>query len=359
MTNCTENASVCSDYFVKIGYLYVFSLICTFGTIFNCLNLFVFSKSQFSSKMTSSILVYLTGLAMADLIACVVSIPLPFIRCVEAPTGDIKYFYNFYEKYIYHPFGNTFLTISVWITLIFTIDRYTFVTKNNGEVTGQSSVRSTTGAISICSCIVFIVICIFIPTLFFYEDVTSHGELTESEFGRSLGYEIYSWIRMFLAKTIPVLVVTALNIALIKATYIISKKIKVLVYPTVLYTKRVKAQQKMTVMLLSISFTFVFCHSLKPFLNSRVHNTLFGTCSTKTTAFGQFRVVVLSLEMVSCASNFISFCLFNPHFLSTLSNCCSNKVRPTLGSSKQEHNRNCTKVSHGKLLLSLSSSSSY
>ena len=352
MANCSENVAVCSNKCLKFGYLYIITLICIFGTVFNCLNLLVFSKSQFRSKMTQSTLVYLTGLALADLIACISSIPLPFIRCVDAPNEGIKYFYNFYEKYIYHPVGNTFITISVWITLIFTIDRYVFVTKNNGEVTGQSSIRPTVGAIGICSCIVFIGICIFIPTLFFYEDVSGDGELIESEFGKSLGYEIYSWIRMHLTKIIPILVVTALNIALIRVTYQNSKKLKGLVYPTAIYTKRVKAQQKMTVMLLSISFTFVFCHSMKPFLNSRVHETLFGPCSLKTTAFGQFSMVVLSLEMVSCASNFVSFCLFNSHFLTTLKNCCkNNSVNPTAVSSKQENSKNGTKVSNGKLVL--------
>ena len=351
MSNC-PSVETCSTKVEEIGYIYVFTPVCAIGIVFNCLNLYVFSKSQFNTKMTSSILTYLTALALADLMSCITALPLAFIRCVDATTVDIQYFYNVYEKYIYYPFFSTFLTTGVWITLILTMDRFIFVTKINGEVSGQSSIRSTKGTMCISICTVAIAMCIFIPTFFFYDDITGDKELIESEFGESLGYEIYSWIRIFVTTVMPILVVTALNIALVRVTWISSKRCKVHVFPAALYTKRIKVQRKMTAMLLSISFTFVFCHSLEPLLNSRVYDTLFGPCSIGTSEFAQFRVIVLTLEMVSCASNFISYCIFNSHFILTLKNCnhSSFKIKPVINrsSSKQEISKSGTKVSHGK-----------
>ena len=327
MNNCS-NYEVCTSKVEEVGYLYILPCICGIGIVSNSLVLFVFSKSQFNSKMTSSTLIYLTALALADGLSCLFTLPETFIRCVDPSTTDIQQFYNFYEEYIYYPVCGSVVTTSVWITLVLTVERFTFVTKNNGELTGQSSMRSTKGAIYICVGTLLLSIVTYVPTFFFY-DVTEEEELVESKFAESLGYEIYSWIRMFVTVLIPILVVTILNIALIRITWASSERCKVLVHPVALYTKRVKAQRKMTAMLLSISFTFVVCHVLKPLLNSRVHNTFFRSlCSTETAEFEQLRMFVISLEMVSSSSNFIAYSIFNPHFMSTFNMVCKlNKAQ--------------------------------
>ena len=351
MTNCTNAVPDCSNDFEEIGYFYVFIPICAIGMIFNCLSLFVFSQRQFSSKMTPSILAYLTGMALADLMSCFTALPLAFIRCTSPTTYNIQYFYNFYEKFIYHPFGSTFLTTSVWITLIFTMDRFIFVTRNNGERINLSNIRSAVRAKCMCLSVFLVAFCTFIPTFFFYEDVHGHKKLMESEFGLSLGYEIYSWIRMFLTKIIPIILVASTNVALVRVTFMKSRTLKAVIFPTTVYNKRVKAQHRMTAMLLSISFTFVFCHAMKPFLNSRVFTTLFGPCSMKTTEYGQLRVVVLSLEMISCASNFVYFSIFHPYFVQTLkicSKCNGVRIRPLFLSTNLDGSLNGTKITHGK-----------
>ena len=351
MTNCTNAVPDCSTHFEEIGYFFVFTPICVIGIIFNCLSLFVFGQNQFSSKMTPSILPYLTGMALVDLMSCFIALPVAFIRCTPATTYNAQYFYNFYEKYIYYPFGGTFLTTSVWITLIFTMDRFFFVTSNNGERINRSNMRSAVKAKCICVFAFVVAFCMFIPTIFFYEDIQGNKKLVESEFGMSLGYEIYSWIRMFLTKIIPILLVASTNVALVRVIFMKSKTLKAVIFPTAVYTKRVKAQHRMTAMLLSISFTFVFCHAMKPLLNSRVFSTLFGPCSTKTTEYGQLRVVIVSLEMISCASNFVYFSIFHPYFLQTLklsSKCNSIKIRPLFSSTNLDASRNGTKITNGK-----------
>ena len=131
MRNCSTYYETCSDKVEEIGFLDVFTTVCVIEIIFNCLIFYVFSKSEFNSKMTSSTLTYLTGLALADCLSCVSSLPLPFIMCMKAQTSSIQYFCHFYELYIYHPIGNSFITTSVWITLSLTIERFTFVTKRS------------------------------------------------------------------------------------------------------------------------------------------------------------------------------------------------------------------------------------
>ena len=156
---------------------------------------------------------------------------------------------------------------------------------------------------------------------------------------------------MFLTKIIPIVLVASTNVALVRVTFMKSRTLKAVIFPTILYNKRIKAQHRMTAMLLSISFTFVFCHAMKPFLNSRVFTTLFGPCSMKTTEYGQLRVVVLSLEMISCASNFVYFSIFHPYFLQTLkicSKCSGVRIRPLFSSTNLNGSLNGTKITHGK-----------
>ena len=102
MNNCS-NYEVCTSKIEEVGYLYILPCICGIGIFSNSLILFVFSNSQFNSKMTSSTLTYLTALALADGLSCLFTLPETFIRCVDAVNKNVQQFYNFYEEYVYYP----------------------------------------------------------------------------------------------------------------------------------------------------------------------------------------------------------------------------------------------------------------
>ena len=77
LTNSEEN-STCkyttfSSTTEQIGYLYIIPAICCLGICFNTLVLLVFHRSSFRKQMTPSLVIYLTGLTIADLFNALVA----------------------------------------------------------------------------------------------------------------------------------------------------------------------------------------------------------------------------------------------------------------------------------------------
>ena len=343
----TDEYKVCSTITEQIGYLGMIPIICSLGIVFNCIILFVFTKSTFRSQMTASTLSYLTGLAIADLLTASLILPIGFVRCIEATSWDMQYFFNFYEKYIYRPFANIFMTSSVWTTLTITTERFVFLYNNGGEVSGQSMQRSApTARVILCS-IYVLAVCFSIPLFLYYDDISGTTVIERSDFAKSVGYEVYSWIRMFVVKILPIISVAVLNIALVRLMRVNSKNLKVMIFPMAIFARRVQAQNRMTAMLLSISTVFLFSHLLEPFIHASIFSTIFGECSIETPQYETFRMFGNLFETVSYASNFVAYCVFNPIFLlyvRQLFGCKPSKVEHNLG-LKQSTNVSTTKVS--------------
>ena len=316
MTGCEEHEYlVCSSVTEKIGYVVMIPIICSLGVCFNIIILCVFLKTSFRGQMTSSTLTYLTGLAIADLLTALLILPIGYVRCVNTSSWDIQYAFNFYEKYVYRPFANIFMTISVWTTLTITTERFLFLYNNGGEVSGQSMQRSGPTSRIIVTSLYLLAICFNIPLFLHYEDISGDHDVERSDFAKSVGYEVYSWIRMFVVKIIPIVSVSVLNIALVRLMRVNSKNLKVMIFPVAIFAKRVQAQNRITVMLLSISTVFVFSHLLEPFIHASIFSTIFGECSIETAEYETFRMFGNLFETVSYASNFVVYCIFNPTFI--------------------------------------------
>ena len=56
------------------------------------------------------------------------------------------------------------------------------------------------------------------------------------------------------------------------------------------YARRIQAQNRMTVMLLSISTVFVLSNILEPFIHASIYSTLFGECSLESADYETFRM---------------------------------------------------------------------
>ena len=285
--------------------------------------------------MTASLLTYLTALAMADLLAALVMFPVGLVRCIDATSEGSQYAANFYEKYIYIPFGNIFMTTSVWITLTVTAERFIFLYKSGGEITNQSLYRSKSTAMKIVFLILVAATIFCTPVFFIHEDITGNKPVERNEFSRSEFYSIHNWIRMFVVKIIPIISVTVLNLLLIKIVKTGTREMVDKNVPYSLIEKTRKAQNQMTIMLLSISTVFLFSHILEPFGHPSIHSTMFGECSVETTEFETFRMFGNVLERISFASNLISYCLFHRQFLVYLKQLfpcthieASNSVQP-------------------------------
>ena len=335
-TNLEEN-NTCEDYIYttcsskteQIGYLYIIPSICCLGICFNTLVLLVFHRFSFRTQMTPSLIIYLTGLTIADLFNTLVALPLGFVRCIDAPSPEVQHVFNFYERYLWVALGNITMTSSIWITLIITTERFLFLYSSGGEITGQSMGRSSSSAAWILTIVIILATLLCIPLFFYLGDISVDYPVEISDFARSTGYEVYSWIRMFIVQLIPITSVAALNIALIRIIKVNKKNMRHMVLPFAVFAQRIQSQNKITAMMLSISCVFVFGNLLEPFTKVSIVTSMFGECSTESSEYETFKMFSNMLLMVTYASNFVSYCLFHDVFLlhiKRLFGCKSGKV---------------------------------
>ena len=254
---------------------------------------------------------------MADMMSSIMLIPIGFLRCLHPTTHGEKLFWNIYEVVLFLPLANTFITSSVWITLIISVERCVFIQVFAGARDVFSPQRTRIIVLT-----TFLVSTIFNLPFFFKYDLyktmaSNKTEPIRTDFAKSVYFNVWSWIRLALVKYIPITTVTISNAILIRATWLSMSKTR-LMQTTYTLQRRTQKQTKMTKMLLSISTVFIVCHALEPFIQSEIYQTMFGECSHHSSDYHILLLVVTLAEAVSFASNFISYCSFNRCFTLTL-----------------------------------------
>ena len=316
MSNCTDYI-VCTGTLEKIGYLGFIPMTCIIGVFFNIIILYIFTKSPFRSHMVPSMLIYLTGLAIADLHSSFLIAPIGFVRCIDPTSKDIQYFYNVYEKYLKN-LGNIFTNAGIWITCAVTVERFIFILKNKSDLYGLNNQKSITSTLIILLAIFILASGCSVPLFLYYDGISSELPMQRSEFSKSVGYEVYAWIRLFIVKLIPMFVISILNVALIRNIKENNKQLKQLGFSTTVYVKRIRSQNRLTIMLLSISVVFILCHILEPLLETSIFTSVFGDCSLETSEYETLRMFGNWFESLTWISNFVSYCLFNHVFFRNL-----------------------------------------
>ena len=107
----------------------ILPVIFAFGIVGNIFNLIVLTRKRFRGRMNlmeKSATLGLFGLAISDLLFCLVGFPYVFImRYTETKFGDstatlmMAYYENYYPAIL-----NTFLLISTWIVVYVSVERY-------------------------------------------------------------------------------------------------------------------------------------------------------------------------------------------------------------------------------------------
>lgn len=296
----------------QIGYMFFYTPICITGIVCNIINVVVLTGTKFT--LNGSTFTYLTAMAVADLTTLSLASPIGFIRCFPPSHTWQHYFGQIYEIYIYVPFVNTFATASVWMTVAVSVERYFFVTKSRGLCS-----RLHTKWV-----ILFIGIASFLFHIpyFFTRRVSDSGHKEYTDWAKSFGYNVYSWIRLFFVKLLPLFLAAVFNCLLIKIVWNANQKRKSLVYPTTVQIRRQRMQVRTTGMLITVSLVFLLCNIMEPFIHSGVYTSLFGRCSIYTETYALLRTVSNTLEMLSFATNFIVYCLFMKQFVVALSAKC-------------------------------------
>ena len=275
MENCTI-AEKCPTTIEFIGYSYILPSICGLGTLFNLINLIIFQRSSFKSKVASCIWVYLTGLAVADGFAALILLPIGPTRCRETENMAEENFWHVYEMIVFLPVGNTFAMASILITLIVAGERCIMVTKKVGVNTKELTCLKT--ARKILAVVFFVSFCFNIPFIFYYDHIPNMGdsELVLSSFALSIWFEVYSWIRLVLTRVLPLVLVTICNVIIVKITWRNNKRVSSIGgFQTALRDKRNDTQYKMTKMLLSITMVFLITKLLEPFIHPSIYTTVY------------------------------------------------------------------------------------
>ena len=120
---CNETIPLCWEtHWEQRGYLFIHMPMAITGIMTNILNLIVLHQKPFRIKVTAFTL--LRAMACADLFTCCTVLPIGLCRCLEPHEQWHTYLQQFYEVYIYLPIANWFGTVSVWLTMVVTIERY-------------------------------------------------------------------------------------------------------------------------------------------------------------------------------------------------------------------------------------------
>ena len=269
--------------------------------------------------MAQTTLTYLTGLAVADATASAGFIVLGPFRCNPDMDNTLQMIWKIYEIFIFLPIVNSFGQASVWITLAISAERCIFVTWSTGLTGNKEGLwPQYTKKIVIA---IFLASIIFNIPFYFYYDIgitLNTGVSTVSDFGKSVTFEIWTWLRVILGKIIPIIGVIVFNFILVQVTWMNNKKYRAMNLATFMFQKRQKAQDRMTAMLISISTVFAVTHALEPFLISNIYTMIAGPCSNYTDLYNTLLICVNTAEAVSFASNFVSYCCFNKQFVETL-----------------------------------------
>lgn len=323
---------VCTLSVVYVGYVYLLPIIAGSGVILNSLNLFVFYKDVFKSDRGAIVWTYLKGLTAVDLIICCLVAPVGPFMCFHNTDENLQLIWNIYKACIYMPLLFAFLGASIWITLTVSVHRCLYVSSVSNRKK-QCPIGAHNQVI-----IILVVAVLFNIPQWFYLDINatpSIGDSPRSDFSNSVTYSVYSWMRLTLAKFLPIMGVLIANGILIKVTWLNSKKHTNL-NPTSEMKRQAEAR-KMTAMLIGISAIFVICHVWEPFITIAVLLGKFKYTFDYPDLYDILVMLIYVSEAFSVAENFFFYFTLNKLFYKTMKDMfvrfkmiCeeSNKVDP-------------------------------
>ncbi|CAI9715274.1 G-protein coupled receptor [Octopus vulgaris] len=282
-------------------------VVCGFGIISNLLNFIVLSHR----KLNQSPYTYLQLLAVADF--CVLFLTF-FYNTVSQGSGNKSYFWKIYDSKIFFPVVNIFVTSSIWLTMVLTIDRFRFV-----RYPFHAKTLCKRSYAILKSAIVFFASSLEnLPKFFmFYVELDSSGDCYTTQlstFFSNTESLIIRWFHILLVNAIPLVTLTVINFYLVYAVHQ-AQKLRRCMQAKGRQSSSVMDQQRMTVTLISITFLFIICTTMSAFVNQVIAVAFYGGPQTvKTPLFKFLRAFSNFLMTVNHSMNFVMYCAFNRKF---------------------------------------------
>ena len=206
------------------------------GIVLNILNQIVFYRF----KSNGSTYFYLLFMAIADMLCLIFAVPIGPCRCLPMTSRWHKDACAVYEVYLYLFMANIFASMSLLCTAVMSVDRYVHIRQSSkgtgGDLTHQRRRRNI-----VVSLVVTTSIAINIP-YFFFKTVDDDGNAVNTEFSETLGFQIYTWVRMSCVKIVPIVTVGVANVLLIKIVVDMNRKRKNAVAPPAAAERRQQVQ---------------------------------------------------------------------------------------------------------------------
>ena len=237
-----------------------------------------------------------------------------------------------YHAYIYPSVSNMFETISAWMTLALGFERLHamhYWSSPGGVKVSATRVRLIVAAIFVAAFF------INLPFLFSVTISSSH-EMEMSDFGKSLGFVIFSWIRASLVQFLPLVILCVLNLILV-AFMGKWRRASTLGPAWSTANRRQKAHQRLTAMLVGSIVLFIMSNIPVAFAYMPIFCSIKqSNVETTLTAFSVYRVITHAVSLIGYSLDFVVYCLSNSHFRFTASDifchqCHSRKrVQPSM-----------------------------
>lgn len=315
-----------------IGYTYIMPGFCFACVVLNLMTIYVLSRGQFRSP----IYLYLSSLALADTITGAITLPIGMSRCGTCGSG-ISEAELIYEIYVFVPITNMSECASAWFITLLAFERLFTVTHLTMDKTSE---KARTKAKVMAFSIFAGSIALNMPYFFVIEPVGSLAIATN--FGGSLGFEIFSWIRATLVQFAPLLILIVLNFILIYEVRKSSKRYQQLVMQS-RSSARSRAQLRLTSMLIGTIVLFLIGNIPVALSYTIIFSVVFGS-NHNTDLYAIWRVASHLLSILSYTLDFVIYCAVNHHFRETFRNAvsCQSIQRKVSDASPSTNKENLT-----------------
>ena len=305
---------------MKIGNVFI-SVFGVLGVVTNALNTVVFGRKI----IAGSTLVYMKGMAIADLVICFLNIPFGLMACTLTSREGVQY-RLFYTAFVVLPITNAFAGCSVWTNVIMSVDRVIAVARPilARSVYTRLNAKKIMYSLFVCSFVMHF-------PFFFTLTVGRNNNFVASPFARSSGYNALNWIRITLVKFLPLILTIISNIYLINITLKSIKRHDRLVHPTTVstlsserndsststsgdVTVRRTPTVKVTSMLISVCCVYILCNLPEPV--GLILSAVYGVCGG--IPLQHFIMAANVMEAASYAITLFPYLIFNRSFREAL-----------------------------------------
>ena len=308
--------------------VFVVGILCLVGFVGNALSVAVLRKDRDKKNTTNWLL---QTLAVADTLYLCASVFIQILNTINADTNwwpDLQRAFPYLEPYIW-PFASIAQTITVWLVMLVTVDRYIAICLP--LKTNIRTLQRTKLAVAI---VIIAAILYNVPRFMEREIVTKTDACTnttiiktvQTEFRKNRVYFlVYKTIMYFIFRAIgPLLALIILNLRLVKALREVRKKHRDM-------TRSTKHRENITLMLVVVVTIFILCEL--PDLIVRIVFSFLVFAKPKSydvVKLRYFNVTTNALLTLNSGINFLIYCLIGNKFRNILWQMCCKRGRARL-----------------------------